>query len=117
MKLDGKWMPIEAHLNGAELPDEIISGMTLSIAGDKYTVTVGSEPDQGTLKYFPYAVPMGLDLTGETGPNKGRTIKAIYKNTGGYLFVCYNLYADERPKTFTSTPQNKYYLVRYKPAE
>ena len=117
MKLDGKWTPIEAHLNGEELPTEIISSMTLTVAGDKYIVTVGSEPDKGTLKYYPYSVPMGLDIIGEEGPNKGRTIKAIYKNTGGFLFICYNLYTDERPKNFISTPQNKYYLVRYKPAE
>lgn len=117
MKLDGKWTPTEAQLSGDLLPADIFSSMTLSVAGDKYIITLGSEPDKGTIKYYPYSVPMGLDMTGEEGPNKGRTIKAIYKNTGGYLFICYNLFADERPKTFTSTPQNRYYLVRYKPAE
>jgi len=114
MKLDGTWNPIEAHLNGELLPEDIISSMTLSVTGDKYVVKVGNEPDKGTIKYYPYSIPMGLDIIGEEGPNKGKTIKAIYKHTGGYLFICYNLYSEERPKNFTSTPQNKYYLVRYK---
>ena len=117
MKLDGVWNPIEAQLKGEALPEEIISGMTLTVTGEQYVVKVGSDPDKGTIKYFPYSVPMGLDIHGEEGPNKGRVIRAIYKNTGGFLFICSNLYGEERPKNFTSTPQNRYYLVRYKKAE
>ena len=46
MKLDGKWTPTEAQLSGDLLPADIFSSMTLSVAGDKYIITLGSEPMQ-----------------------------------------------------------------------
>lgn len=116
MKLDGDWIAAEAHLAGDMLPEDIISSFRLSVAADSYTVHTGAEVDKGSIKYFQFTVPMGIDIISEEGPNKGRTIKAIYKHSGGFLFVCYNLYGDDRPKTFTSTPENKFYLVRYKRA-
>ncbi len=114
MKLDGDWVVAEAHLAGELLPEEIISSFRLSVVADTYSIRTGSEIDRGKIKYYQFTVPMGIDIIGEDGPNKGRTIKAIYKHTGGFLFICYNLYGDDRPKTFTSTPDNKFYLVRYK---
>ena len=117
MKLDGDWVVVEAHLAGELLPEEITSSFRLSVTADTYSVTTGKEIDKGKIKYYQFTVPMGIDIVGEDGPNKGRTIKAIYKHTGGFLFICYNLYAEDRPKVFTSTPDNKFYLVRYKRAE
>ena len=44
----------------------------------------------------------GNDITGTEGPNKGKTIPAIYEHKGDTLKVCYNLGGQERPTEFKS---------------
>ncbi len=117
MKLDGTWNAVEAQLGGQHIDEAYISAITLTVQNENYESNFGGKIDKGTLKYFPYSVPMAIDVTGTEGPNSGKTIKAIYKSSGGYLFVCYNITNDERPKTFMSTPENQFYLVRYKRAQ
>ena len=117
MKLDGTWNAVEAQLGGQHIDEQYIPAITLIVENEHYESIFGGKIDKGTLKYSPYAVPMAIDITASEGPNSGKTIKAIYKSSGGYLFVCYNITNGERPKTFVSTPDNQYYLVRYKRAQ
>lgn len=116
MKLDGEWVPVEAHLSGDALPEDLLQSFHLTISDTRYSVRTGGQEDTGSLKYYQFSIPLGLDFIGEDGPNKDRTIKAIYKYSGGYLFICYNLYSDTRPSNYLSTPENNYYLVRYRRA-
>lgn len=114
MKLDGTWNAVEAQLGGQHIDEEYRSAITLTVENENYELVFGGKIDKGTLKYFPYSVPMAIDIIGTEGPNNGKTMKAIYKSSGGFLFVCYNITEGERPKTFVSTPENQFYLVRYK---
>ncbi len=116
MKLDGTWKAEEAQLGGQHIDELYISAILLTIQNDNYESIFSGKIDKGTLKYFPYSIPMAFDFTGTEGPNTGKTIKAIYKKSGGYLFICYNTTEGERPKTFVSTAENQFYLVRYKQA-
>jgi len=70
------------------------------VKGDKYTVTVGKAVDRGNVKLNPSAKPQTLDITGTEGPNKGRTILAIYERDGDTLRVCYDLSGKNRPTEF-----------------
>ncbi|HQR38257.1 MAG TPA: TIGR03067 domain-containing protein [Blastocatellia bacterium] len=112
--LQGTWLPSAAELGGTMFPDEIRKTISLVIAGDKYTVTVGKAVDQGTVKLNPATNPRQLDITGTDGPNKGRTILAIYEREGDTLRVCYDLAGTGRPTEFKTSAGSQLFLVTYK---
>lgn len=114
MVIDGNWQAVEAEINGQHIDEDYLSVITLSIDKDRCTIHIGGNTDRGTLKFIPHIVPMAFDVTVIEGPSVGKVFRAIYKNTGGYLIVCYNTAATERPKAFVSTIENHYSLVRYK---
>src|SRR5262249_53194842 len=87
--LEGGWLPTAAELGGRRFPDEVRKTIKLVVKNNKYTVTVGKEADQGTIKLNPAAKPKELDIIGTDGPNKGKTILAIYERDGDSLVVCY----------------------------
>src|ERR1700678_2603875 len=80
--LQGTWLPSTAELGGKPFPDEVRKTIKLVVKDDKYTVTVGKEVDQGAVKLNPTAKPKELDITGTDGPNKDKTILAIYERDG-----------------------------------
>lgn len=113
-KLDGTWLPASAELGGKTFPDEVRKSIRLEIKDDGYTVTVGKEIDRGTCKLNPAAKPKTLDVFGLEGPNKGRTILAIYERDGDSLRVCYDLGGKSRPTEFKTTEGSLLFLVEYK---
>lgn len=112
--IEGTWLPSTAELAGKAFPDEVRKSIKLVVKGDKYTVTVGMQLDQGTVKLNPSAKPKALDITGTDGPNKGRTILAIYERDGDTLRVCYDLSGTARPTEFKSREGTQLFLVTYK---
>jgi uncharacterized protein (TIGR03067 family) len=112
--LDGTWLPSAAELAGKKFPDEVRKTIKLEVKGDQYIVTVGTTPDRGTCKRNPSANPKALDITGTEGPNKGKTILAIYERNGDTLRVCYDLSGQSRPSEFKSTEGSQLFLVEYK---
>src|SRR5262249_60436894 len=94
--LQGTWLPSAAELGGKPFPDEVRKTMKLVLKDDKYTVTVGKEVDQGTVKLMPSATPKAMDITGTEGPNKGKTFLAIYERKGDTLRICYDLSGKKR---------------------
>lgn len=112
--LEGTWLPSAAELGGQKFPDEIRKTIRLEINGDQYTVTVGTEPDRGTCKLKLSAKPKALDITGTEGPNKGKTILAIYERNGDTLRICYDLSGQSRPAEFKTVVGTRLFLVKYK---
>lgn len=113
--LAGTWLPATAEINGKPFPDEVRKSMKLVIHNDdKYTVTVGDKVDQGTVKLNSVAKPPEMDITGTEGPNKGKTILAIYERDGDTLRVCYDLSGKKRPTEFKSQEGTYHFLVNYK---
>jgi uncharacterized protein (TIGR03067 family) len=112
--LQGTWLPSTAELSGKLFPDEVRKTITLVVKDDKYTVTVGKEVDQGTVKLNPAAKPKEMDITGTDGPNKGKTILAIYERDGDTLRVCYDLSGKNRPTEFKTKEGTQLFLVTYK---
>lgn len=111
--LNGTWLPATAELGGKPFPEEFRKITRLVIEGDRYTVTVGDQIDRGTVKLDSSAKPMALDITGTEGPNKGKTIPAIYERDGDTLRVCYDLSGQGRPKEFKTTEGSLLFLVTY----
>jgi len=112
--IQGTWLPSTAELAGREFPDEIRKTIKLTIRDGKYTVTVGKQNDQGTTKLNSSADRKQLDITGVDGPNKGKTILAIYELDGDTLRICYDLSGKNRPTEFKSKPDTQLFLVTYK---
>jgi uncharacterized protein (TIGR03067 family) len=112
--LEGTWLPSSAELGGKKFPDEVCKTIRLKVKGDQYTVTVGTEVDRGTCKLDPSAKPKSLDITGTDGPNKGKTILAIYEKNADTMRVCYDLSGKGRPAEFKTTTGTLLFLVEYK---
>jgi uncharacterized protein (TIGR03067 family) len=112
--MQGTWVPSAAELAGEKFPDEIRQTIKLVVKGDKYTVTIGKMTDQGTVKLNPSAKPKTLDITGTEGPNKGKTMLAIYELDGDTLRVCYDVSGKNRPTEFKTKANTPLFLVTYK---
>lgn len=112
--LEGTWLPVSAELSGRKFPDEVLKTMKLVVAGEKYTVTVGAQTDQGTVKLDAAQSPKAMDIKGTEGPNKGKNIPAIYELKGETLRVCYNLGGDKRPAEFKTKEDTQLFLVTYR---
>src|SRR4051812_31381661 len=115
--LEGTWLPSAAELGGKKFPDEVRKTIKLELKGDQYTVTVGTQPDRGTCKLDPSAKPKALDITGTEGPNKDKTILAIYERDGDTLRICYDLSGKARPTEFRTKAGTRLFLVTYKREE
>jgi uncharacterized protein (TIGR03067 family) len=112
--IEGTWLPSMAELGGKMLPDEVRKTIQLVVKDDKYTVTTGKVVDQGTIKLNPSAKPKKLDVTGTDGPNKGKTILAIYERDGDTLRICYDLSGKNYPTEFKTKEGTQLFLVTYK---
>ena len=112
-KVDGTWIAKTAELGGKKFPEAVTKSITLMLKDDQYTVTVGKNPDRGTCKRNPAAKPKTLDITGTEGPNKGRTILAIYERKDDTLKVCYDLTGKKYPEGFKTADGTQLFLVEY----
>ena len=112
--LQGTWLPSTAELGGKMFPDEVRKSIKLVVKDTQYTVTVGKEADQGTVKLNPSAKPKEMDITGTDGPNKGKTFLAIYELDGDTLRICYDLGGKNRPTEFKTKEGSQLFLVTYK---
>jgi uncharacterized protein (TIGR03067 family) len=112
-KMEGSWKPVTAELGGKPFPDEVLKTMKLVMTDGKYTVTVGAQTDEGTVKLDPAKTPRAMDIVGTKGPNQGKTILAIYELTDSTLKVCYDLSGKAHPKEFKTQPGTSLFLVEY----
>ncbi len=112
--IQGTWVPITAELGGHALPEDRLLSMKLILAKQNYTMLVGKTSDKGTVTLNSEVRPMAMDVRGTEGPNKGKTIPAIYQLAGDTLKVCYNLSGQERPTEFMTRPNTNLFLVMYK---
>src|ERR1022692_2154570 len=89
--LQGKWSLTSGEIAGQPFPEAQLKSISLVITGDKYAVKVGDKTDLGTVKLDPAKKPRAMDILGTEGPNKGKTLLAIYEINGETLRLCYDL--------------------------
>ena len=111
-KIDGTWMGKTAELGGKKLPGQAVTGLKLTLKKGEYEVQAESA-DRGTVTYNDSAKPKEMDIKGVEGPNKGKTILAIYELTGDELTICYDLTGKSRPTEFKTVPKSRLFLVTY----
>jgi uncharacterized protein (TIGR03067 family) len=113
-EMSGTWVPTAAELDGEKLPEDAYKSIKLVLENEKYTVTVGEQVDEGTVKLDLESDPTGMEIKGTKGPNEGKTIPAIYELHDDTLKVCYNLEGKKRPTEFKTKAGSKHYLITYK---
>lgn len=112
--LQGTWLPATAELAGLPVPEEYRKSMKLTIKDDRYLVMAANQKDEGTCKVDSGKSPKTMEINGSQGPNKGKTIPAIYKIDGDSLTICYNLGGKDHPTEFKTKAGTKLFLVEYK---
>ena len=110
----GTWIPVEAILEGKKLPDEGLEGMVLTIDRDAYSLHAQGSIEKGTVAIDSAAYPLGMDLTGTDGPNRGRTLRAIYEIAGDWMRICYAIDGPARPARFEASEGERAFLVTYR---
>lgn len=114
--IQGNWKPTKAELGGQPMSDAVLKIISLKLAGGKYAVSVGGEPDLGTYTLDSNTKPKSITVTGTDGPNRGKTYPAIYELRDDTLRICYDLSGKKRPEEFKSVAGTKLYLVTYRRA-
>jgi uncharacterized protein (TIGR03067 family) len=113
-ELIGKWQLTKGVVAGSPLPEPMVKNIKLELTDGKYRLGGAESPDQGTWKLLSGMKPLGLDITGTDGPNKGKKIPAIVRLSGDKLTVCYDLSGKSRPTKFESKKQTMQFLADYK---
>jgi uncharacterized protein (TIGR03067 family) len=112
----GNWKVEKAELGGKDLT-EFLKVLKFEIQdGGKYIAEHGKEKDEGSFTVDASKNPKEMDIKSTGGPNKGKNIKAIYKQDGDTITICYELGSDKgaRPEKFESKADTMLLLVTYK---
>ena len=112
-ELNGSWGVKVGTMAGNKLDANLTGSMKLMIKENKFETKVGSISESGELVMDTSKKPMTMDIVIKEGPNKGKTLKCIFKLENGELTVCYAIEGD-RPDKFESTSTNQWLLVTYK---
>jgi uncharacterized protein (TIGR03067 family) len=113
-KLDGTWQLTEGEVSGTKLPANAVGAIVLVVTRDHYRVTTAEGPDEGTVRLLPDRNPKAMKIEGTKGPNKGKTMLAIYELKDDKLRVCYDLSGQAWPMEFKSKPKTQTCLAIYR---
>jgi uncharacterized protein (TIGR03067 family) len=114
-KLEGTWATVSIEAAGQKVTDEDkIKTRKLTTKGHKYTFKVGDETVQGTIEINPSKKPKTIDVTPDSGSNKGKTLLGIYELDGDNLKTCLALPGKDRPADFATAAEDAQQLVVYK---
>src|SRR5258708_2120986 len=88
----GQWKIEKAELGGVDSL-AALKEFTLEIPAEgKYTLRAGEKVlETGTVTVDSAKTPKQMDIKATDGPNKGKTILAVYKIDGDTMTVCYEL--------------------------
>src|SRR5262245_53406942 len=117
-KFQGPWTFESVEAGGKEVPAAEFKGITVTFAGDKYTVRKGDEVIQAAKqKLDPSKSPKTLDVTVVEGVNKGTVILGIYEISGDTFKVCFDPEGKKRPTEFKTVSGSQTTLVVHKRAK
>lgn len=109
----GAWQLTSGVVGGTPIPGKAVRNIRLYLTAGHYRLAGAESPDRGTWKLVPPRNPQGLDVTGTSGPNKGKTFHAIVQLVGNRMTVCYDLSGRSRPRRFQSKPKSTLFLAEY----
>jgi len=110
-KLEGTWAAISLVDNGRSESADDLKGFKLTIKGDKYIYAIGERMFGARYKIETTKKPKEMNIRFEEGPQKGKTMLAIYSLEGDELKICGG---DRRPAEFSSKPKSEVILIQFK---
>jgi uncharacterized protein (TIGR03067 family) len=112
----GTWEVSSMTIDGKEVPLPKEGRPRLTIHEDgSYTVKTGDKVEEkGLGKVTPGKTPTVVDITASEGPNKGKTMQAIFEVKGDEMRVCWSEPGKERPTDFTAKEGSGRTLTIYK---
>ena len=114
-KFQGTWTFESVETCGQKEPAAGFKGMTVTFAGDKFTVKKGDEVIQaGTQKLDPSRSPKTVDVTVAEGLSKGAVMLGIYEIKGDTLKVCFDPEGKKRPAEFKSASGSQTFVAVHK---
>jgi uncharacterized protein (TIGR03067 family) len=97
----GVWTFESVEASGKKAPADQLKGVTVTFAGDKYTVKKGDEVIQvGAQKLDPSKSPKAIDVNVTEGLNKGAVMLGIYEFDRDTVKVCFDEEGKKRPTEF-----------------
>lgn len=111
---DGTWVPASALMGGQPFPEAVLKMMQLTVHDGQYVVSVGGQLDKGRVAIDASSSPMGMTVSGEEGPNAGKSFPAIFAVADDTLTICYDLSGTQRPAEFRSAAGTMHFLVEYR---
>jgi uncharacterized protein (TIGR03067 family) len=101
-KLQGTWSRVSEEKNGKKTAEDDLKKIRLTIKGDSYSLDDGKEKRTGTLKLDQTKAPKAIDIIAAEGPNKGKTLKGIYKIEDDTFTYCVAQPDKDRPTEFSA---------------
>ena len=115
-KFQGAWQRVSIIDDGKKVEGAETGSVVFS--GGEYTLKDGDTvKSKGTYKLDEGKNPKEFDVMPGAGPNKGKTLKGIYKFDGNNLIYCIAGPDLDRPKEFASPAGSKLRLYTNKPVK
>jgi uncharacterized protein (TIGR03067 family) len=116
-EMEGSYTATSMTRGGEAAPDEFLKSVAFTIKGDTLTVRFSKdgkgEDKAATIVLDPSQTPMAIDMTPKDGPEAGKPMLGIMKIEKESTTLCWADRGDktDRPKDFTSTKENKQFLI------
>ena len=102
-KFEGDWVFTSWDQSGQPLPEESLREAKWSVKGNKYTFEMGPVSEEGTIKLDPGKKPAAINLTINSGNDKGKEQLGIYRiERDAIVFCLAGPGAKERPTEFAA---------------
>jgi uncharacterized protein (TIGR03067 family) len=99
-RMRGTWVLVSLEENGKTATEARAKEFKVTIDGERYVFTVGSEVAKGYCKLDPTKKPRAMDIIHEEGPLKGKTKLAVYDFDGDLFKVAVAKPGQDRPEGF-----------------
>jgi uncharacterized protein (TIGR03067 family) len=111
-RLEGTWQVTSYLVGGRET---ITDRNPMFVTFKKGAFSWGDSTPSGKIaKIDPTKTPKEVDYTLGSDTNPGQPVRAIYRLEGDVFIDCFHLSGGDRPKEFSSTPENGYTLMTYR---
>lgn len=116
-ELEGTYAPVSMTKGGEKASDELLKAVvSITFKGDSLTVRLKGEKEedhQGTLVVDLTQKPIAIDMIPKDGPDAGKPMLGIIKVDRDAVTICWADRGDatSRPKEFSSTKENKQFLI------